>query len=117
MRYFFVRKTLLIKYSYAFIVMPGGFGTLDEMFEALTLIQTGKIKNFPVILMGSEYWSGITKFIQTMADKGTIGKDDLKLLCITDSVEEAMEHIRKHSIKQFGLVRETLRPTRLLGEQ
>src|SRR3954471_24581556 len=79
MQYFFVRKTLLIKYSYAFVVMPGGAGTLDEFFEALTLIQTGKIKNFPIVIMGTEYWKGLIEFIRKMADAGTIARADLDL--------------------------------------
>lgn len=103
MRHFFVRKTLLIKYSYAFIVMPGGAGTLDELFEALTLIQTGKIKNFPIVIMGTVYWRPLIDFIDSMAKAGMIAAEDLKLIYATDSVEEAIAHIRDKAIKPFGL--------------
>jgi hypothetical protein len=102
-RYFFVRKVMLIKYSYAFVVLPGGVGTMDELFEALTLIQTGKIKNFPVVLMGSDYYEPLIGFLEDMVREGTISESDLRLFMITDSVDEAMAHIEKHSIQQFGL--------------
>jgi hypothetical protein len=102
--FFSIRKTLLIKYSYAFVVFPGGFGTLDEMFEALTLIQTGKLKNFPIVLMGIDYWRELMLLIEKMARLGTISPIDLRLLHITDSVEEAVAHIRKNAIEPFGLV-------------
>ncbi len=104
-RYFFVRKTLLIKYSYAFIVFPGGFGTLDEYFEALTLIQTSKIKAFPVIVFSKEYHQQLLKHVQQMKTSGTISEADFSLFLITDSVEEAIEHIRS-SIVRFGLTPE-----------
>lgn len=117
MRYFFVRKTLLAKYSYAFIVMPGGFGTLDEMFEALTLIQTGKLKDFPVIMMGSEYWKEQVAMIQKMAEVGTISSDDLRLLHVTDSVEEAIQFLVDKAIKPFGLKPGIRRHRRWLGER
>jgi uncharacterized protein (TIGR00730 family) len=103
MRYFFVRKTLLMKYSYAFVIMPGGAGTLDEMFEAITLIQTGKIKSFPVVIMGTEYWGDLLPFIHKMADEGMISPSDLDLVYATDSVEEAIAHIREKAIRPFGL--------------
>jgi len=105
MHYFFVRKTLLVKYSYAFVVMPGGAGTLDELFEALTLIQTGKIKNFPVVIMGTDYWKELIGFINKMAQHGMIAAADLKLIYATDSVEEAIAHIRSKAIEPFGLKR------------
>jgi uncharacterized protein (TIGR00730 family) len=93
-RYFFVRKTMFVKYSQAFVIFPGGFGTLDELFEALTLIQTGKIHNFPVILYGSEYWAGMLEWIrQVMLEEGKISVDDLDLLVLTDSPEEAVRVI------------------------
>jgi hypothetical protein len=101
--YFFVRKTLLIKYSYAFVVMPGGAGTLDELFEALTLIQTGKIKSFPIVVMGKDYWQELTCTIEKMADTGMISRADLDLIYVTDSVEEATAHIRSKAIEPFGL--------------
>ena len=102
-RYFFVRKTLLIKYSYGFICMPGGYGTMDEFFEALTLIQTGKIKNFPVIVIGREYHQEVIDHVQLMKDKGTISPEDEFLFSITDSVEEAVQILKEHSIKRFEL--------------
>jgi uncharacterized protein (TIGR00730 family) len=115
MHYFFVRKTLLIKYSYAFVVLPGGVGTLDEMFEALTLIQTGKLKRFPIIVMGTDYWREITDFLHKMARLGTISPEDLELVHVTDSVEEAVTHLREQAIKPFGL-KPAARPSRWLGE-
>ncbi|HEY6169316.1 MAG TPA: TIGR00730 family Rossman fold protein [Verrucomicrobiae bacterium] len=117
MRYFFVRRTLLVKYSYAFIVMPGGFGTMDELFEALTLIQTGKIQHFPVVLMGTDYWRGLTDFIGRMVEAGTIDRGDLELFCCTDSVHEAVKHLREKAIKHFGLKRIARGPWRVLGER
>jgi uncharacterized protein (TIGR00730 family) len=90
-RYFFVRKTMFVKYAEAFIIFPGGFGTLDELFEALTLIQTGKVRNFPVILFDSGYWRGLRTWIEeTMLTEGKISPEDLQLLVITDSPEEAV---------------------------
>jgi uncharacterized protein (TIGR00730 family) len=103
MHYFFVRKALLVKYSYAFVVMPGGAGTLDELFEALTLIQTGKIKNFPIVLMGTSYWKELVDLINKMAEFGTIDRADMDLIYATDSVVEAVEHIRRKAIEAFGL--------------
>ena len=82
---FFVRKALLIKYSYAFVVMPGGAGTLDELFEALTLIQTGKIKNFPIVIMGTSYWKELIDFLNKMAEFGMINHNDVSLVYATDS--------------------------------
>src|SRR5947208_13934122 len=107
MHYFFARKTLLVKYSDAFVVLPGGAGTLDELFEALTLIQTGKIKNFPVVVMGTDYWRELTGFIDKMVATGMISASDLKLIYATDSVEDAIAHIETHAIKPFGLRRVT----------
>jgi uncharacterized protein (TIGR00730 family) len=117
MEYFFTRKTLMIKYSYAFVVMPGGVGTMDELFEALTLIQTGKIRNFPVILLGQAYWADIMDSIYRMRDEGMINAQDLDLLYVTDSVEEAVEHLRAQAITQFNLRRVRI-PSKnvLLGE-
>jgi uncharacterized protein (TIGR00730 family) len=105
LHYFFVRKTLLVKYSYAFVVMPGGAGTLDELFEALTLIQTVKIKNFPIVIMGTDYWKELLHFIGTMARRGMIADADLRLIYATDSVEEAIAHIQTKAIEPFGLKR------------
>jgi uncharacterized protein (TIGR00730 family) len=103
LRYFFVRKTLLMKYSYAFVIMPGGAGTLDEMFEALTLIQTGKVKSFPVLIMGTDYWRDLLPFIHKMAKAGMIAASDLELVYATDSVEDAIAHIRDKAVEPFGL--------------
>ncbi|MFA6046305.1 MAG: TIGR00730 family Rossman fold protein [Phycisphaerales bacterium] len=95
-RYFFVRKVMLVKYSYAFVVMPGGFGTLDETFEALTLVQTGKMLSFPVVLMGVDFWSPLIDFLkQRMLEAGTIGQKDLDLITLTDSPDDAVEHIKR----------------------
>src|SRR4029453_2363038 len=105
MHYFFVRKALLVKCSYAFVVMPGGAGTLDELFEAVTLIQTGKIKNFPIVIMGTDYWKELIGFINKMAQHGMIAAADLKLIYATDSVEDAIAHIRSKAIEPFGLKR------------
>jgi uncharacterized protein (TIGR00730 family) len=88
-RYFFVRKTMFVKYAQAFVIFPGGFGTMDELFEALTLIQTGKVRNFPVILFGSAYWQGLIDWLRsTMLAEGKIAPADLELISVTDSVEE-----------------------------
>ena len=93
-RYFFVRKTMFIKYSNAFIIFPGGFGTLDELFEALTLIQTGKIYQFPVILFGTHYWAGLVRWIGSrMAAEGKISPGDLDLLLLTDDPREAAQAV------------------------
>jgi hypothetical protein len=99
--YFFVRKVMFIKYSQGFIVMPGGFGTLDEMFEAITLIQTEKIGRFPIILVGSKFWSGLIDWIKsTLLDEyATISKKDLNLIRIVDTPEEAVEHLNKFYAK------------------
>jgi uncharacterized protein (TIGR00730 family) len=90
-RYFFVRKMMFVKYSLGFIIFPGGFGTLDELFEALTLIQTHKIRNFPVVLFGTDYWQGLMDWIRNTAlQEGKISEQDLKLLHLTDSPEEVV---------------------------
>lgn len=93
-RYFFVRKVLLVKYSYAFIILPGGFGTMDEFFETLTLIQTKKITQFPIVLMGMEYYKPLQSYIQFMLEQGTVSAEDLNLLKFTDDPNEAILHIR-----------------------
>ncbi|MGI8602166.1 MAG: TIGR00730 family Rossman fold protein [Verrucomicrobiales bacterium] len=103
LHYFFVRKTLLIKYSYAFIVMPGGFGTMDELFEALTLIQTNKIDDFPVIIMGCEFWAELLTFIKKMPGAGMISPLDLDLVLATDSPDEAVAWLKEKAITSFGL--------------
>src|SRR3982751_599639 len=105
LHYFFVRKALLVKYSYAFVVMPGGVGTLDELFEALALIQNEKIKHIPVVIMGTDYWRQLIGFMAHMAQRGKISPSDLKMIFATDSVEEAIAHIRAKAIEPFGLKR------------
>jgi uncharacterized protein (TIGR00730 family) len=107
LHYFFVRKALLVKYSYAFVVMPGGAGTLDELFEALTLIQTGKIKNFPIVIMGTDYWQELIGFVDKVARLGMMSASDLSLIYATDSVEDAIAYIRSKAIEPFGLKRVT----------
>ncbi len=95
-RYFFVRKTMFIKYSTAFVVFPGGFGTLDETFEALTLIQTDKVKDFPVVLFGQQYWAGLMRWItETVMVEGKISPKDLDLILVTDDPKECVGHILK----------------------
>lgn len=108
--YFFVRKVFLIKYSYAFVVMPGGMGTLDELFEALTLIQTKIIKNFPIVIFDSEYHKELCHHIQIMAKNESISPEDMKLLFVTDSVEDLIAHIETYSIKKFSLVKKQYKP-------
>jgi uncharacterized protein (TIGR00730 family) len=90
-RYFFVRKTMFVKYAQAFVIFPGGFGTFDELFESLTLVQTGKIDHFPIILFGSRYWSGLLEWVRTtVAEEGKVDEADLRLLRISDDVEEVI---------------------------
>ena len=113
--HFFIRKVMLVKYSYAYVVLQGGFGTGDEMFEALTLIQTGKIKQFPVVLMGVEYWTDLVEQIEQMVESGMISRSDLDLLMVTDDPDEAAAYIRDQSIHRFHLASQ-LRPLRVLGE-
>jgi len=113
--HFFVRKVMLVKYSYAFVVVQGGFGTGDEMFEALTLIQTGKIQQFPVVLLGVEYWSDLVGQIEEMVKTGMISRSDLDLLMVTDDPEEAAAYINERAVQQFKLG-DRLRPLRVLGE-
>ncbi|NER09600.1 hypothetical protein SAMN06265375_101888 [Muriicola jejuensis] len=115
--YFFVRKFLLLKYSYAFIVMPGGIGTLDELFESLTLIQTRMIQNFPVVIFGSEYHKELCQHIEVMAENESISPDDMKLLFVTDSVPDLVEHIRLYAIKRFHLEKKPVSPSWWLGER
>lgn len=113
-RYFFVRKVLLFKYSYAFVALPGGVGTIDELFEAFTLVQTGKIRRFPLILMGTAYWRPLTDLLQRMVIDGAIAAHDLDLLLVTDDVEDAIDHLERNAIDRFALRVPT--PSRWLGE-
>ena len=94
--HFFVRKVLLVKYSYAFIIMPGGFGTMDEFFEILTLVQTKTVTDFPIILFDTNYYKSLMQTMKDMIANGAAGKDDLSLILCTDSVDEAMNHISKY---------------------
>jgi uncharacterized protein (TIGR00730 family) len=94
--HFFVRKVLLTKYSYAFIIMPGGFGTMDEFFETLTLVQTKTVTQFPIVLFGKDYYKDLWEMIEHMEEKGTIAKKDLSLVLLTDDVDEAMQHIHTY---------------------
>jgi hypothetical protein len=94
--HFFVRKVLLTKYSYAFIIMPGGFGTMDEFFETLTLVQTKTITQFPIVLYGKEFYGELWVMLEHMAEKGTISKEDLSLVLMTDDIDEALQHIRTY---------------------
>jgi hypothetical protein len=101
-KYFFVRKVLLVKYSYAFVVMPGGFGTLDEFFEALTLIQTKMIDEFPIVIFDKEFHQKLNEHIELMRKSGTISEQDKQLFLFTDSIDEAVEYI-KISVEKFNL--------------
>jgi uncharacterized protein (TIGR00730 family) len=116
-QYFFVRKTLLIKYSYAFVVMPGGFGTLDEFFEAITLIQTKKIYQFPIVIFDKAFYKNIVEHINLMLLTKTISSDDTSLFFVTDSVEDAVKYIHENSIHRFNLAYEKpFKPFRWLLE-
>ncbi|MDR3716156.1 MAG: TIGR00730 family Rossman fold protein [Puia sp.] len=99
--HFFVRKTMMIKYSYAFIIMPGGFGTMDEFFETLTMVQTKTLLQFPIVLFGKEYYRELWEYMEYMAQQGTISKEDLSLVMLTDSTREAMEHIMTFINKNY----------------
>jgi len=99
--HFFVRKVLLVKYSYAFIIMPGGFGTMDEFFETLTLVQTKTITQFPIVLFGKAFYKELWEYLEYMAENGTINREDLQLVKFTDSVDEAMEHILSFIKKNY----------------
>ncbi|MBX7136813.1 MAG: TIGR00730 family Rossman fold protein [Oligoflexia bacterium] len=102
-KHFFVRKVMLVKYSSAFVALPGGYGTLDEIFETLTLIQTKKISSFPLILMGRDFWAPLIEFIEArLLSNATIAEVDRDLFLVTDSPEEAAQHIREVAIRSFG---------------
>ena len=115
MNHFFVRKVLLFKYSYAFVILPGGFGTMDECFEALTLIQTGKIQDFPLIVMDRVYWRNLQELLEDMLRAGTINERDLRLLHYADTVDEAIGKISAATTK-LGVLRRPA-PSRILGER
>jgi uncharacterized protein (TIGR00730 family) len=112
-RYFFIRKVMLVKYSYGFIALPGGYGTLDEVFETATLIQTGKIKNFPVVLLGRSFWDPILQTIRdVLLEGGTIESADVDRLFVTDDPVEAANHIQRAAMERFGLRYQKRRPRR-----
>jgi uncharacterized protein (TIGR00730 family) len=114
-KYFFVRKTLLVKYSYAFIIMPGGYGTMDEFFEIITLIQTGMVFNFPVILFGREFHAHLLNHIDYMQKEGMITNADVASLLVTDDIEEAMNHIKSFLKKNYA-IKHIQRAWWILGE-
>jgi len=118
-RYFFVRKVMLVKYSCAFVVLPGGFGTLDEVFETATLVQTGKIRDFPIVLIGRDYWTPLVEFIEkTLVPAETISPDDRSLLTLTDSCDEAMDVIAAWKRRNIAdLRRGQIRPRTILAER
>ncbi|MEP6647545.1 MAG: TIGR00730 family Rossman fold protein [Saprospiraceae bacterium] len=113
--YFFVRKFLMLKYSYAFVVLPGGWGTMDELFETLTLVQTGMIHQFPVVLMGTTYYKPLLDFLDVMLKAGTISAKDLTLVAVTDDPQVAMGHLEKY-ISDFYTIKKRPRRYWLLGE-
>ena len=97
-RYFFVRKFMFVKYAIGFVIFPGGYGTLDELFEALTLVQTGKVRPFPIILVGKDYWRAMLEWMKTtMKEEGCIGDRDLNLIRLVDSAEEAASIVQRHA--------------------
>lgn len=100
-KYFFVRKVLMFKYSYGFVILPGGVGTLDEFSEALTLIQTHKILNFPLVLMNRGYWEPLMPLFHKMIENYMISPDDLQYILITDSIDDAMIHLQKYAVEQY----------------
>lgn len=114
--YFFVRKYLLMKYSYAFVIMPGGIGTLDELFEALTLIQNHMIENFPVVIFDKEYHKELIEHIELMAESESISPEDMKLIFVTNSADEVVNHIKVHAIEKFNLIKEKYEPKWWYGE-
>ncbi len=101
--YFFIRKFMLLKYSYAFVVLPGGWGTMDEMFETLTLVQTGMIHHFPVVLMGTSYYAPLMAYLDFMIEQGTISAQDLHYVKLTDDPEEAILHFEKYIHKYYTI--------------
>lgn len=107
-RYFFARKTMFLKYSQAFICLPGGMGTMDEFFEVMCMVQTGKVTNYPIVLMGTEYWSGLLEWMDnTLAANGYINEDDRELFLLTDDPDEALSHIiQRHQVMSDKRIRE-----------
>ena len=115
--FFFVRKVLLLKYSYAFIVMPGGFGTLDELFETVTLIQTAILHNFPIVVMGKDYYNDIINLIKVMESNEAISPKDNELILFTDDKNEAIDHIKKYIQAHYEVHSKTRKPLLFLGER
>lgn len=117
-QHFFVRKLMLVKYSYAFVIMPGGYGTLDELFEILTLIQTGKVYDFPVVLVGVRYWANLLAQLRALAEAGAVSPSDLERLVVTDEPAQVIENIERGTKQHFAGGRPPLpRPSwRFLGE-
>ncbi len=117
-RYFFVRKLMLAKYSYAFVALPGGFGTMDELFEIATLVQTGKVKQFPIVLAGQAYWAPLVDFLrETMVRQGTIDANDADRLIVSDSPQDIAHCISDVALRHFGLRRGIPKPRWWLGER
>jgi uncharacterized protein (TIGR00730 family) len=115
-RYFFARKVMFVKYADAFVIFPGGYGTLDELFEALALIQTKKVEHFPVILMGTEYWTGMVDWIRaTLLKEAAINAADVDLLRLTDDPAEALEIIEAYAVKQRETAASTAEATKPIG--
>lgn len=103
-RYFFIRKLMLVKYSYAFVALPGGLGTLDEIFEAAVLVQTGKVQDFPLVLLGKDYWTPLLHLLrERFLPSGTIDEQDIRRLVVTDSTADTVELIRDRAVRDFGL--------------
>lgn len=116
-RYFFVRKVMLVKYSYAFIAFPGGFGTLDELFEVATLVQTGKVSQFPIVLVGRSYWTPMVEFFhESMVAEGAIHSRELDILHVADTVDEAWEHLAPGVQEAQAQLSQGLRRRWWLGE-
>jgi uncharacterized protein (TIGR00730 family) len=116
-RYFFVRKTMFVKYSQAFVVLPGGFGTLDELFEAITLVQTGKITRFPIVLVGSDFWSGLLDWVKNqMLPAGKISHEDLELVHVTDDPDEVVDIVTRAHETQARLLEERAAQDELFRE-
>jgi uncharacterized protein (TIGR00730 family) len=115
--HFYVRKVMLVKYSYAFVALPGGFGTLDETFEIATLIQTKKVHDFPLVLMGKDFWRPLMVFLESLVAAGTVSREDVARILVTDDPDEAVARILEAATGTFGLTyRPAVRPKRWLGE-